>query len=137
VLTTERSGNMKDLKQTIFETVSTLRNLFVKMKNNCEMKSKISEVKAEVAKAKTELQRFTDNAVKVQEAPSVTVIQGPVGPWGDKLRNPRIVIINIPEEISIGNVEDILLAHNTDVNLKQGNIKAKFSYETRKHNRNL
>ena len=31
--TAERSGNMKkELKQTIFETVSTLRNLFVKLK---------------------------------------------------------------------------------------------------------
>ena len=53
------------------------------------------------------------------------------------MKNPRLVIINIPEEISIGNVEDTLLAQNTDVNLKQGDIKAKFSYETRKHNRNL
>jgi len=50
--------------------------------------------------------------------------------------NPRVVIINIPEETSIGNVEDTLLAHNTDVNLKQGDIEAKFSYETRKHTRN-
>jgi len=34
-----------------------------------------------------------------------------------KLRNPRQVIINIPEEISIGNVEDILLTQNKDVSL--------------------
>jgi len=33
VLTTERSGNMKkDFKQTIFEILSTLTNLFVKLK---------------------------------------------------------------------------------------------------------
>ena len=33
VTTTERSGNMKkELKETIFERVSTLRNLFVKLK---------------------------------------------------------------------------------------------------------
>jgi len=33
VLTTERGGNMKkDLKQTMSETVSTLRNLFMKLK---------------------------------------------------------------------------------------------------------
>ena len=32
VSTAERSGNIKkELKQTIFETVSTLRNLFVKL----------------------------------------------------------------------------------------------------------
>ena len=61
VLTTERSGNMKkDSKQTIFETVSTLRNLFIKLKNNCDEKSsKTSEVEAEVTKVKTELQRLT------------------------------------------------------------------------------
>jgi predicted DNA-binding protein len=40
------------------------------------------------------------------------------------LRNPRLVIINISEEISIGNVEDTLLAQNTEVNSKQGDIKA-------------
>ena len=255
VLTTERSGNMKkELKQTIFETVSTLRNLFVKLKNNCDEKSsKISELEAEVTKMKTELQSFADKAVKAQGSPSVTTIQEAAGPRvhggpsvipmqetsrlrvregapsGDserklysealaskitkkkfkltvrskeqlspdtikgllktkvnpteikvginsfkslkngrvlietnskeelealekdinakcegkleanahKLRNPRLVIINIPEEISVGNVEDILLAQNTDVNLKQGDIKAKFCYETRKHTRNL
>ena len=61
VLTTERSGNMKkDLKQTIFETVSMFRNLFVKLKNNCEVKSsKISELEAEVTKAKTVTKVYT------------------------------------------------------------------------------
>jgi len=63
--------------------------------------------------------------------------EGKLEDTAHKLRNPRLVIISIPEEISIGNVEDTLLAQNTDVNLKQGDIKAKFSYETRKHNRNL
>jgi len=233
VLTTESSGNMKkDLKQTIFETVSTLRNLFVKLKNNCEVKSsKIIELEAEVTKEKTEIQRFTNKALKVQGAPSVIPCQEPAGPrvhaapsvtprqgpagltvregapsggserklysevlankipknkfqltvksndnlppdtikgllkikinpteikvgiyalsrvlmetkskkelealekdinakcdgqleaTAHKLRNPRLVIISIPEGISIGNVEDNLLAQNTDVNLKEG-----------------
>ena len=81
VLTTERSGNMKrDLKQTIFETVSTLRNLF-KLQNNRDVKSpKISELVAEVTIAKTELQSFTDKAVKLHGAPSVVPSQEPAGP---------------------------------------------------------
>jgi len=81
VLTTERSGNMKkDLKQAIFETISALRNLFVKLKYNCEVKSsKMSEVDAEVTKAKTEEQRFTDKDAKVQGAPSVIPSQEPGG----------------------------------------------------------
>jgi hypothetical protein len=46
VTTTEQSGNMrKDLKNTIFETVSTLRNLFVCMESSRdEQKVQISEL---------------------------------------------------------------------------------------------
>jgi predicted DNA-binding protein len=54
-----------------------------------------------------------------------------------KLRSPRVVILNIPKEISVENVEDTLLAQNPDMNLKQGDINAKFSYQTKKHGRNL
>ena len=54
-----------------------------------------------------------------------------------KLRLPRLVILNIPEEISVDNVEETLLAQNSDINLKQGDINAKFSYQTKKHGRNL
>jgi hypothetical protein len=254
VITTERSGNMKkELKQTIFETLGTLRNLFVKLRNNRDVQtSKIRELEAYVTKAKTEL-RFTDKTVMVHGAPSVILSHEPVrrrvngessvvlsqepaglraregapsgvrerklysaalanktftnkfkltvksnehlqpetikglltfkiNPTGikigintfkslkngqvriktkskeelealekdinakcegklkanaHKLRNPRLVILNIPGEISIGNVEDTLIAQNPEINLKQGDIIAKFSYETRKHSRNL
>jgi hypothetical protein len=74
VLTTDRSGNMKkELKQTIYETVSTLRNLFVKLKNNCVVKSsKICELEDEVSKVKTELQRVKrDKAENGHEETSV------------------------------------------------------------------
>jgi predicted DNA-binding protein len=54
-----------------------------------------------------------------------------------KLRSPRVVILNTPEEISVENVEDIIIAQNPNMNLKQGEINAKFSYQTKKHVRNL
>jgi SMC interacting uncharacterized protein involved in chromosome segregation len=58
VNTTERSGNMKkELKQNIFETVSTLRNLFVKLKGNIDSKSNaISELEVRMTKMKAELE---------------------------------------------------------------------------------
>ena len=54
-----------------------------------------------------------------------------------KLRNPRLVIFNIPEDISTGNLEDTLRAQNPDRNLKKGDINARFSYVTKKQIRNL
>ena len=50
-----------------------------------------------------------------------------------KLRNPRLVIINIPEDISTENLEATLITQNPDRHLVKGDIKAKFSSETKKH----
>jgi len=50
-----------------------------------------------------------------------------------KLRNIRLVIIKIPEDISTENLEDTLIAQNPDLHLVKEDIKAKFSYETKKH----
>jgi hypothetical protein len=54
-----------------------------------------------------------------------------------KLRNPRLVIYSIPEDISTENTEDTLLAQNPELNLEAGDIIAKFTYNTKKHTRNL
>jgi len=53
------------------------------------------------------------------------------------LRKPRVKILNISEDISTRNLEDTLLAQNSDLNLKTGDIVAKFMYETKKRIRNL
>jgi hypothetical protein len=54
-----------------------------------------------------------------------------------RLKNPRLVIYNIPEDISIRNIEDTLLAQNPELNLKTGDINSKFMYETQRRTRNL
>jgi hypothetical protein len=63
---------------------------------------------------------------------------------GDKLeakvqkpRDPRLKIQNIPEEISIENIEETLLAQNPVLGLKTGEIKPKFIYTIKNHTRNL
>ena len=53
------------------------------------------------------------------------------------VRNPNLIIYNIPEDISTLNIEDTLLSQNPELNLKTGNIKAKFSYGTKRRTRNL
>jgi hypothetical protein len=53
------------------------------------------------------------------------------------LKKPRLLILNVPEDISTTNIEDSILMQNPDPNLKRGGIAAKFSYITKKMNRNL
>jgi hypothetical protein len=54
-----------------------------------------------------------------------------------KLRKPRLVICNIPEDITTNNIEDILLAQNPDLGLNKGDIDAKFIYVPKNKHRNL
>ena len=54
-----------------------------------------------------------------------------------RLRNPRFVIYNIPDDISTQNIEETILAQNPEFNLNKGDINAKISYETRRHTRKL
>jgi uncharacterized coiled-coil DUF342 family protein len=57
VNTADQSGNMrKELKRTIFETVSTLRNLFNKMKGMIDEKTRRNkQMEKEINTVKTEL----------------------------------------------------------------------------------
>jgi hypothetical protein len=52
-------------------------------------------------------------------------------------RNPRLVIRNIPEDITTCNIEGTLIKQNPDLYLKAGDINAKYIYEIKKHFRNL
>jgi hypothetical protein len=53
------------------------------------------------------------------------------------LRNPRIVIYNVPEDISTQNVEETTLTQNPEFNLNKGDMTAKFLYVTKRLTRNL
>ena len=54
-----------------------------------------------------------------------------------KLRKPRLVIYNIPEDITTNNIEDTLLVQNPDLGLNKGDIDAKFIYVPKNKHRNL
>ena len=58
--------------------------------------------------------------------------------WGQtdsvqKLRNPRLVIYDIPEDITTQNIEDTIIAQNPELNLNKEDIIAKFAYVTETH----
>jgi len=54
-----------------------------------------------------------------------------------KLPNPRLVMLNIPSDITLENVKEILTQQNTELDLKNGKIGPKFSYTTKRGIKNL
>jgi hypothetical protein len=241
---TEQSTKMKkELKQTIYDTVSTLRKLFVKLKEVSDSKTRmISELQTLVATTKTQHAVARDSTAMALATPSIAhvrelarsgapsdaeaakqhkagtdhgklysealrgkvkhthhtltvssnesksadtikeILKSNINPTeiqvginalktlrngmvqieaqnkedvekltkdikekcGDKLtvsvrklRNPRLVIYDIPEDITIQNIEDTIIAQNPELNLNKGDIIAKFAYVTKRNIRNL
>ena len=73
VCTTEQSGNMKkELKKTIFETVSNLRTLFVKLRASGDSKtSEISKLTEQITKLEAQLQQGSDTQARGHRTPSI------------------------------------------------------------------
>jgi hypothetical protein len=241
VTTTDQSGNMrKELKKTIYETVSTLRNLFVKIKVTIEEKTKQkSQSESEIKTLKAELDAYnrdnnrTNTEAKQEtstgrerEPPRTTsrqvlpphdhpprlyadvladrkdrnfklslrtkdnhtpdemmkLLKAKVNPTEinvgitslkslrdgrliievgskkeietlgekirekcgkeleisiQKLRNPRLVLLNIPTDITLENAKGTLVQQNSGLLLEEGTIEPKFSYTTKRGTRNL
>lgn len=54
-----------------------------------------------------------------------------------KLRIPRLVIHNIPDDITFENAERKILDQNPELNLNAGDLQAKFCYVTKNNRKNL
>ena len=48
-----------------------------------------------------------------------------------KLRKPRIIIRNIPQDMSVENFEEILLAQNPELGMKPGEVSTRFKFKTK------
>jgi hypothetical protein len=54
-----------------------------------------------------------------------------------KLRDPRLIMLNIPSDITMENLKGTLTQQNTELDLKDGKIDPKFSYTTKRGIKNL
>ena len=54
-----------------------------------------------------------------------------------KRRNPRLIIYNIPDVVTLENVVDIMVAQNPDLKLQKGDIQTKSIFKTKRNTRNL
>ena len=90
VSTSERSGKVKkELKHTIFETVSTLRNLFLKLKYRGDSKSiAIRKLVRQVSEMKAELAGSNGRNAKVHGMPFIDVSPEPAGTTARRIALP-------------------------------------------------
>ena len=49
-----------------------------------------------------------------------------------QLRKPRMVINNVPKNTTVGNLEEIIIAQNPELDLEPGEIYARFLYTTKR-----
>jgi len=54
-----------------------------------------------------------------------------------KRRKPRFVLLSVLEDIKLENVEETLAKQNPELYIKEGDIRAKFCYTTKRETRNL
>jgi len=54
-----------------------------------------------------------------------------------KLRNPRIIIYSVPEEITVENVVKVICTQNPEVTAKDENTEAKFRYKNKRGRYNI
>jgi hypothetical protein len=54
-----------------------------------------------------------------------------------KRRNPRLVLLSISEDVTIENIEETSAKQNPELNIKEGDIRAKFCYTPKRETRNL
>jgi hypothetical protein len=54
-----------------------------------------------------------------------------------ELRNPRLVIYNIPEDITIDKATQTIREQNSELQLEESDITEKFIYRTKRNTRNL
>ena len=53
-----------------------------------------------------------------------------------RLKKPRIILLNVPEDINTTNIEDAIIRQNPDLNLMKGSMVPKFTYVTKRKHRN-
>ena len=100
VSTTEQSGNMKKaLKDKIYETVSTLRHLFVKIKISGDRKqSEINKLREKASKLETELRRCRVRQEEAHQTPSLANTTERSGQRARLHGTTSIGVTSVPEE---------------------------------------
>ena len=109
------------------------------------LKSKVNPTEIKVGI--TSLKSLRDGRVMIEASSRKEIVKlgdkiggkcgGEVDVTIQKLRHPRLVLSNIPEDITPENAEETITIQIPELDLKAGDIRAKFCYTTKLKTRNL
>ncbi|PSN44260.1 hypothetical protein C0J52_24564, partial [Blattella germanica] len=54
-----------------------------------------------------------------------------------KLWKPRLIVYNVPDDILVDNIENTIISQNPELDLKQGDITARFKIKTREEQNHM
>ena len=118
------------------QTAEATKELLKSKLNPTEMKVGISTLKALKdgrilieAGSKEEIERIRDSINEKCGKELVAKVQ--------ELRNPRIVLYNIPEDVTLDNASKIIREQNSELQLEESDIATKFIYRTKRNTRNI
>jgi len=126
--------------------------LFVKSKNNQSveytrtlLKSKVdpTQLKVGISALKTlkngQILVESDNKSDLEEVNKriSEACGGELEGYIPTLKNPRLIVFNVPEEITLENVAQAIVLQNSDLCLNESDIKPKFMFEDRRKHKNL
>jgi hypothetical protein len=119
------------VKTKLNQPPETIKDLLKTKVNPTEIKVGINTFKL-LKKGTVLIETNSKEEIETLEKEINTKCEGELEADIQKWRKPRLVIFNIPEDISTTNLEDTLLAQNPGIILNKGDIDAKFCYTTKK-----
>ena len=128
-----------------------LYKLFVKSKNNLSaeytrtlIKSKVNptQMKVGISALKTlkngQLLIESEKKNELEEVcKKINEVCGELESYMPTLKNPRLSVFNVPEDITSENAAQATVLQNSELNLNENEIKPKFVFEDRKKHKNL
>jgi len=118
------------------ETAETIKEMMKSQINPAEIKMGIESIKT-LRDGKVQIETGSIQEAEILENSITDKLGDKIETHMQRPRKPTLKIINIPEEISTDNIEDTLMAQNPEIGVGKGVIIPKFTYETKKHTRNI
>jgi hypothetical protein len=118
------------------QTPDMIKKLLKSKMNRTEIKVRITSLKL-LTDGRVMIQANSTNEIEALGAKIEETCGTELEVNIQKRRNPILVLLNILEDIKPENAEETLTKQNPELDIKEGEIRAKFCYTTKRETRNL